>query len=242
MATLRRFIRNLTRPAPLEEFPDYDAYWQLRHEQDGRQVFRYRYEYVAGIIPPGASVLDLGCGDGALLRELRERNPTGRIVGADVSDGVVQALKRDGFDVRLLATSGTLEEQFGERFDYVVMMEVVEHVVDCEEITRQAAKVARSRLIITTPNVGFLTHRLRLGLFGRFPITSVCHHMKEHVRFWTVTDFKEWAGSLGLRICRITPQVSPAESRIASFLGRVWPNMFAKQVIYEIDTNSRART
>lgn len=116
------------------------------------------------------------------------------------------------------------------------MMEVIEHVHEAEMLTLQAASLARTRLFLTLPNAGFFRHRIRLGVFGRFPITSIHCHMKEHIRFWTVVDFKEWCAHLRLKLHSVSPQLGASNSRLANWLAARYPNLFALLVIYEIDT------
>lgn len=237
MNAIYRFLHNLTRPAPLEEFSDYDDYWKTRQSHGSTPLFQ-RFRYIAERIPDNSTVLDIGCGDGAFLKYLKTTKPSCRLLGADVSSSAVDSLRNEGIDCTLIKHDLPLRSQIKDQFEYVVLMEVIEHVQDSERLVQDAASVARKRLFITIPNVGFLTHRVRLALFGRFPITSIYHHMKEHIRFWTVRDFREWAAHLDLNIAIESPQLNRTDSPFSVYLKTLWPALFAPGMIYGIDIKS----
>lgn len=234
MKIICRLYRNLTQPAPLDEFDDYEQYWQKRAEYNDLPSSMPRYQIIADKIPDGSSVLDIGCGNGAFLRYLYSKKPNCRSVGADISATAINHLVEQGFEGKTIRQDLPLDEQFDQKFDYVVMMEVIEHVYDAESFTKQAARLTRTKLYITLPNVGFIIHRLRLALCGRFPITNIRCHMKEHIRFWTVKDFREWARHLDLDLQKVIPQVGQNEFFLIRFLAIISPEMFSKSVIYEI--------
>lgn len=121
MNALRRFLHNLTCPAPLEEFVDYDDYWETRRKAQGEPPLLHRHRYIAERIPDGASVLDIGCGDGVFLRHLQEAKPSCKIVGADISPKALERLRRQGFECTLLDSQRPVSDQFEQRFDYVVI-------------------------------------------------------------------------------------------------------------------------
>lgn len=234
MNYIRKIIRALNGSAPLNNFNDYDEYWQMRTNNQTLPAILPRYKIISNIIPNGASVLDIGCGNGSFLKYLISIKPDCHVTGVDISADVVKRLIEQGIPAKEVMQTVPLNEQFDQSFDYVVMMEVIEHIHDAEAITRQAALLAKQRLFITVPNVGFILHRLRLALFGRFPVTNICCHMKEHIRFWTVTDFSEWAHALRLNLVRTIPQVSKNEHLIVRYLAYKYPSLFAKAVIYEL--------
>lgn len=113
------------------------------------------------------------------------------------------------------------------------MMEVIEHIVDAEDLMHQVMEMNPSRIFITIPNVGCIKHRLRLMFGGRFPITSIFYHMKEHVRFWTVKDFKQWSKAMGLHIISIHGQFDQGD-KLVKFVVKKWPTLFADRVVYEL--------
>jgi methionine biosynthesis protein MetW len=233
---MHRHYRQITRPAPLEEFHDYDQYWEAR-VRDGRQEpILDRYRTIAKLLPTNASVLDIGCGDGAFLRYLRTCRKDCRLAGADISSVAIEELRASGITAWPINKTTPLQEQLSGFWDVVVLMEVIEHVPDAEELIREVLGLRPSRIFVTIPNVGFLPYRLRLMFAGRFPITSIFYHMKEHLRFWTVKDFLEWAPSVGTTVVSYHGQVDRGDS-LARWMGRRFPSLFSDRMIYELSVN-----
>lgn len=230
---LYRYWQQLTRPSPLQEFANYDAYWNARLHEGKHADMLDRYRIVSRLVPDGASVLDVGCGDGAFLKFMHDSRPKCRLLGADISRTAISALENAGLAGQRIDPAQPLEHQLDGHWEYVVLMEVIEHVVDAEGLVRQVMSLHPTRIIITIPNVGFLIHRLRLMFVGRFPVTNIIYHMKEHVRFWTVKDFYQWADALGLRVCSHYGQVD-RKDKLVQWLGREIPSLFAGQMVYEL--------
>lgn len=230
---LTRHIRLLTRPAPLNEFATYDQYWLTRRDDGLTHAHRDRFETIAQRIHDGQRVLDIGCGDGAFLQYLREVRPSCESLGIDTSMIAIEQTRAAGLTARHAPLDKTLPEIAPGPWDVITLMEVIEHVAEAEALIREVLALSPGRLFLSLPNVGCLEHRLRLMVGGRFPVTSIYYHMKEHVRFWTVTDFREWTAMLGLRIHGIYAQFDRKDS-IARSIVRRWPALFADRLIYEL--------
>jgi methionine biosynthesis protein MetW len=182
---LRRLYRRLNGPAPLNDYPDYDEYWERRHASGKNPGLLHRYRAVAALLPAGASVLDVGCGDGSFGLYLRESRPDCRYSGVDISAAAIAILRDRGLEGSVIDPAKRLREQVAAAFDVVAAMEVIEHVHDAEDLMRDISDLAIRDVVITIPNSGFILHRIRLAVFGRFPVTTIVFHMKEHIRFWT---------------------------------------------------------
>lgn len=159
-----------------------------------------RARVIAKFVEAGSSVLDIGCGDGTLLAELKRLVPRIHELGVDISDVAVEKALEKGIQARVLDV--VIEKDYLDelgQFDYVILAEVLEHVREAEELLTSAARIARRAILVTIPNAGHIRHRLRL-LFGRFPVVLVTHHISEHIRFWTLKDFLWWSESLGLQV------------------------------------------
>ena len=97
---------------------------------------------IAALVPEGARVLDLGCGDGALLDRLqRERGCTG--YGVEIADGNVLKCIRRGVDVIQLNLDEGLA-MFGDAsFDVVLQIDTLQHLRNAETMLRETARVGR---------------------------------------------------------------------------------------------------
>src|SRR5262249_15565237 len=155
----------------------YDAYW--RHRAPGSR--HPRFDIIASGVTSGATVLDVGCGDGAMLEYFAETKQV-RGVGIDISAEAVRRARDRGVDA---STTGLAElKQSGARFDHVVMSEVIEHVAEAERFATDAWAMTKKTLWLTFPNIAYFPHRLRL-LSGKFPVQWVVFPA-EHLRFWSV--------------------------------------------------------
>ena len=213
------------------ESADYEAYWQ-EPSQAGRGV-KPKYVSLAGLLEPNATVLDIGCGDGTLLRYLTEtKNIQGK--GIDVSERALALAREKGIEVY----QGDLTDDsfaIDGSYDYILMIDVLEHLPNPEKVLVKTKGRFRRAVLLLLPNTGFIVDRLRL-LFGRFP-RQWEYWPWEHLRFWTVKDFLFWSRSLGFRVkrCYGTP-LAPAQF---FKLWKYWPSLFARYVIYELVEGGR---
>ena len=205
---------------------DYDAYWDAKAASGLGQLSAWRLkraQVFAALVEPGARVLDLGVGDGALLRHLIDaRGVVG--FGLDVSPQAVDFCRAQGLDVQLADINRPLSDYLSESFDYVILSEIIEHLPDPERLLDELRPHLRRGIIVSIPNTGFYQHRLRL-LLGRFPLQWVVTP-GEHLRFWTHADFIWWARRLHLRVVRAVPyEGTPG-------LKEAWPSLFAAAFVY----------
>jgi hypothetical protein len=155
------------------------------------------------------------------------------LTGADISRVATQELRKSGIQAIDIDEGNKLCDQISGHWDVIVLMEVIEHLADAEKLVREVVELNPRVIFITIPNVGFLPHRARLMFGGRFPITSIFYHMKEHVRFWTVKDFYEWAGSVGTIVVSHHGQVDRGDF-VARWAARKIPGLFADRMVYEL--------
>ena len=116
-----------------------------------------------------------------------------------------------------------------KQYDYITALCVLEHVHDPEIMMRKFKGHFKKSLFVAVPNIGFLPYRIRL-LLGKFPVTSIFYHIREHIRFWTVHDFKYWSKKLGFEVVKC---ISASDYMIS----RLFPSLFATNVIYVLKEN-----
>lgn len=182
---------------------------------------------IAALIEPGASVLDIGCGEGDLLEVLlREREGRVSLRGVDISVPSVQIAQKRGLPAECCDVM-TMEIPDDWEVDYIVMADFIEHIPDPERLIVRLMNHFRKAIIVSIPNTGYITSRLRFGFGGRFPV-QWSHHPGEHLRFWTVKDFYWWAGQLGMRVNRVI-------SVRGSLFRHVWPGLFSAKNIFVLE-------
>jgi len=198
---LRGRLTKMGRPAPMRDFADYDDYWTRRITVGDTMP---RWKIAAELIEDGATVLDVGCGSGEFLEYLARERPGVRATGCDFSAESVEMARSKGFDDAFALDLST--QDIPGEYDYVTCFEVLEHIPNAEDALVRLRDTFRRQLIVSVPNVGYVDSRVRLALFGRFPVTNCIYHIKEHVRHWTERDFREWVATFGLRVVRVAAQ------------------------------------
>lgn len=189
-------LREIFEPMKLDDFGDYNEYWKKRGVS--RELARRDF-WIAENLPETGTLLDVGCGDGVFLAYLWGVKPGIDARGIDVSAEATKRARARGFNAQ------TKPYEHGH-FDYVVFQEVLEHIADPEKWFKILRDEIRPALVfVTIPNAGMWKNRLRL-LFGRFPHMSARYHAKEHIRHWTVADFKQWAKHYGFTVLKIAGQ------------------------------------
>jgi methionine biosynthesis protein MetW len=161
------------------------------HEQ-ARITFSGRsdFEAIAAWVQPDSSVLDLGCGDGLLLRYLRQsRNVRG--YGIDISDDNVLACVRNGVNVIQSDLERGLAGFDAGSFDYVILSQTLQAMRRTEEIVLEMLRVGREA-IVSFPNFGRWDARLQVAL-GRMPVSQNLPYQwynTPNVHLCTIDDFE----------------------------------------------------
>ncbi len=154
---------------------------------------------IARLVPEGARVLDLGCGDGALLDLLqRERGCSG--YGVEIADGNVLQCIRRGVDVIQLNLDEGLAMFDDASFDVVLQIDTLQHLRNAEVMLRETARVGRIG-IVAFPNFAHWPNRLSIAR-GRMPVTRRLPYQwydTPNIRVGTFKDFEVLAGKNSLR-------------------------------------------
>lgn len=158
------------------------------------------FQAIARWIRPGAQVLDLGCGDGSLLRYLREtRNAHG--YGVEINDeGVLACVKNRVNVIQADLESGLSGFESGS-FDYVILSQTLQAMRHTERIVREMLRVGREA-IVSFPNFGHWRHRVQL-LMGRMPVSRSLPYQwfnTLNVHLCTLKDFETFCEQHGVRI------------------------------------------
>ena len=157
-------------------------------------------EALARLVPVGSRVLDLGCGDGAMLDHLqRTRGCTG--YGIEIDDANVLACVKRGVNVIQLNLDEGLALFGDQSFDVVLQIDTLQHLRNAETMLRETARVGRIG-IVAFPNFAHWPNRLSV-LFGRMPVTRRLPYQwydTPNIRVGTLADFDALARKNGLLI------------------------------------------
>ena len=158
---------------------------------------RADYATIGRWVADGARVLDLGCGDGALLAYLAaQRNATG--YGVEIDDAGVLASVRNGVNVLQNDLERGLAGFDDAAFDVVILSQTLQAMRRIEAIVADMLRVGREA-IVTFPNFGHWSHRLQI-LRGRMPVSPSLPYQwydTPNIHLCTVADFDAFLGSRG---------------------------------------------
>jgi methionine biosynthesis protein MetW len=157
-------------------------------------------ESIARLVPPGSRVLDLGCGDGALLAHLQTtRACTG--YGVEIDDAKVLACIKRGVNVLQLNLEGGLTMFGDDAFDVVLQIDTLQHLRNAQTMLLETARVGRLG-IVAFPNFAHWPNRLAV-LQGHMPVTKRLPYQwydTPNIRVGTYRDFEVLARRNGLTI------------------------------------------
>ena len=167
---------------------------------NGNGMQRPDYAAIADWVRPGSRVLDLGCGDGTLLRYLwRERNASG--YGVEIDEAGVLACIRNGVNVIQSDLESGLSDFENRAFDYVILSQTLQAVRHSERIVSEMLRVGREG-IVTFPNFGYWKNRLQVAR-GKMPVSDNLPfewYDTPNIHLCTITDFEDFCRVHEMRI------------------------------------------
>ncbi len=167
------------------------------------QPLRRDLALIAEMIPPGTRVLDVGCGDGALLEVLvHELEVDGR--GIELSQAGVNACVARGLSVIQGDADTDLKDYPSEAFDVVVLSQTLQATHAPRRVLKELVRIGR-RAIVSFPNFGHWRVRWRLLCDGRMPMTHSLPakwYDTPNIHLCTILDFEDLAAELGIAIER----------------------------------------
>lgn len=182
-------------------------------------------------IPQGSRVLDLGCGDGRLLKLLHDQHGAS-VQGIDVDiDSISQALGR-GVPVIQADLDRGLAGLTDHSFDFAVLSQTVQQVLQPRVILQEMLRVARQALVVA-PNFGHWRARVQIMLHGRAPVTSALPYAwydTPNLHFMTLSDFRDLVAVVNGRIVEELPMIAGRP------LGSHWlSNLRADSALYLVE-------
>jgi methionine biosynthesis protein MetW len=173
-------------------------------------------------------VLDLGCGDGSLIRYLTDEK---QVRGYGIENDDQSLLKCIGNRVSVIQTNleAGMKEIADHSFDVVILSQTLQAIKHTEAVVADMLRVGREA-IVTFPNFGYWKHRLQIGLAGKMPVSDDLPYQwydTPNVHLFTINDFESFCRNRGYRINNRRVLAGNGE---ATFL----PNLTGTLALYKI--------
>ena len=163
-------------------------------------ISRPDFVAIAALVKSGAKVLDLGCGDGSLLRYLcNARDVHG--YGVEIDDENIQACFNNGINVIQSDLESGLSSFESGSFDYVILSQTLQAMKHTEGIIKEMMRVSKEG-IVSFPNFGYWKNRLQV-IFGRMPVSEALPYQwfdTPNIHLCTLGDFERFCRQHGARI------------------------------------------
>lgn len=195
--------------------------------QTGAKFIQERPDFaaIAAWIPKGATVLDLGCGDGSLLRYLKDTRQA-RGYGVEISDLNIVSCISNGINVIQNDLDSGLADFESNSFDYVLLSQTLQATRHTEALIQEMLRVGREG-IVSFPNFGYWRNRFKI-LLGNMPVSRDLPYQwydTPNVHLCTLHDFETFCSKH--RVAVLERRVMTGESEV-----QVLPNLLGSTAVY----------
>lgn len=169
------------------------------HQNGGRVDL----QLIASMIEPGSRVLDVGCGDGELLRLLNATRDVD-CRGIELSQKGVNAGVAQGLSVVQGDADTDLVNYPTKGFDYVILSQTLQATRAPQKVLRELVRIGK-RAIISFPNFGHWRVRMRILLKGQMPVTQTLPYLwfeTPNIHLCSIDDFTDMTHGMGVTIER----------------------------------------
>jgi methionine biosynthesis protein MetW len=191
------------------------------------QLFRQDFAIISGWVKFGSKVLDLGCGDGELLKFLRNGLEV-KGYGVEKNDTNWLACMKNGSNVIQMDLEDGLSGFENQSFDTVILSQTLQAMHNTEKIVHEMLRVGRE-IIVTFPNFGYWRNRIQIT-GGRMPVSKTLPYQwfdTPNVHLCTINDFDEFCKNHKITIlerCVIT------DTKAVDFM----PNLLGNLAMYRL--------
>ena len=194
-------------------------------------------ELICDWIKPNTRVLDLGCGDGALLHHLQKtQNVTGYGLEID-NENIIKCIVKDVQVIQTNLDEGITEFFAENSFDYVVMTQTLQAIQHPEKLLKQMMRIGKQG-IVTFPNMAYWKNRIQLAFGGHMPITRTLPntwHDTPNIHLCSLQDFEDLCKTSGIKII----QRSAVDHAHRNSLGsKLLPNLLGEIALYRFCKNT----
>lgn len=193
-----------------------------------QNMLRDDFDVIANWVHPNAKVLDLGCGDGALLRALRERR-NARGYGIEIADDNIIRCIANNVNVIQMDLESGLSGFEAASFDFVILSQTLQAMKNTEQTMLEMLRVGK-QAIVTFPNFGHWSHRLQV-IRGAMPVSDQLPYQwydTPNIHLCTLNDFESFCVTHAIRV--LERRVMSGASEIKTL-----PNLRGNLAIYRVE-------
>ena len=192
---------------------------------ENQSQIRDEYNYIIKLIQPDSKVIDLGCGNGSLLKKIvEEKNIIAQ--GIELSLSGVEACKTKGLNV----SQGRIDEKLpleDNSFDYAICNVTIQMVMYPEILLKEMRRISKYQ-IVSFPNFGFYKNRFDLFFNGRMPKSMLFGYnwySTGHIHQFSIKDFHQLISDLGgLNVEKVL--WAKTNCKLKNMLTNKFPNLF----------------
>jgi methionine biosynthesis protein MetW len=206
-----------------------------QYHYDENLYLRKEFPIISGWIEEGTKVIDLGCGNGALMKYLVENNKV-NIEGIELSASGVEVCQKNGLRAKVgeIDKRETYNNYSDEQFDYAICNVTLQMVMYPEVLIKEMKRIAK-KIIISFPNFGYIGNRFDLLIHGRMPLPMLYGYYwynTGHIHQLSIKDFMD--------LCKLE-HLTVIKSDHLGFLRilatRVSANVFSKIGVFLCEKN-----
>jgi methionine biosynthesis protein MetW len=187
---------------------------------------------IRDLVSPGAKVLDVGCGEGALLEMLQaEKGIDGR--GVELSQKGVNECVARGLSVIQGDADTDLRYYPDKGFDYVILSQTLQATRNPRKVLEDMLRIGE-RAIVSIPNFGHWRVRRYISMYGRMPVTKDLPYTwydTPNIHFCTIRDFVELCREVGATVESATA-LNAAGQKFGVNLPWAFWNFFGQQAVF----------
>lgn len=199
-------------------------------------VSRVEYSFLSSLIKKGSSVIDLGCGDGSLLKIIKEEKDPKKLLGIDISTTGVALCAKKGIDAIVGRIDLELKNIKNKSFDYSICNVTIQMVLCPEILIKEMCRISETQ-IISFPNFGFILNRLEMLFMGRMPkfmLFGYDWYSTGHIHQLSVSDFEKFILENNIEVEK-KRFILPWGIQLPSFLEKTgMQNFFSMLALYQL--------
>lgn len=188
------------------------------------------YSIISNMIEPDAVVLDLGCGDGTLMKMLKDKGVNVR--GIDINqDNIVKCLEK-GLPVVQGDIDEGLHEYPDKSYDYVILNQTLQSTEKPDYVMEEMLRTGR-KIVVSFPNFGYWRIRFYLLFHGRMPKSNILPfewYNTPNIHLLTIKDFYNFAEK---HCFKIEQKICMRKAKVRkSLFHKLFDNLFTEEVIF----------